>query len=164
MPRLKIKQLETRIATAGLFMGGDNKVRRKLQPGEIIDVPEDFETGMYDGKGLFDAMWATGKVEMTPDAATRPIDFLDDREARHTSPTFKPRGADEERQVEQARAAVAARMDELSTAHSPADDSQPKPVTDSSPAITEDPPPVTNRRAQRRAAARGAASGSEVTA
>ena len=99
---------------------------------------------------------------MTPDAATRPIDFLDEREAKHTSPTFKPRGADEELLVDKARAAVAARMDELSNAHSPAVDSQSESVAASSPATTK--PLVTNRRAQRRAAAKGAARGSEATA
>jgi hypothetical protein len=162
MPRLRIKQLETRIATAGLFMGGGPE-RRKLQPGEIIDVPEEFEAGMYTGMGLFDAMWATGKVEMTPDAATRPIDFDNAREAKLTSPTFKPRGPDEVSQVDKARAAVAARMDEQSDAHSPAADDQPEPVAASSPAV-EKTPPVTNRRAQRRAAMKGAASDAEVPA
>lgn len=162
MPRLRIKQLDDRIATAGLFMGGDRR-RRKLQPGEIIDVPEDFEPGMYNDMGLFDAMWETGKVEMTPDAATRPIDFLDVREAKLTSPTFKPRGSDEVLQVDKARAAVAARMDELSDARSPAADDQPEPVAASSPAVKKT-PPVTNRRAQRRAAMKGAASDAEVPA
>jgi hypothetical protein len=163
MPRLKIKQLETRTATAGLFMGGGPE-RRKLQPGEIVDIPEEFEAGMYNGMGLFDAMWATGKVEMTPDAATRPLDYNDPREAKLNSPTFNPRGPDEEIEVDRARAAVAARMDESSEANSPATDSQPEPVVESSPAV-KDTPPVTNRRAQRRAAMKGgAASGSEVPA
>jgi hypothetical protein len=144
-------------------MGGGPE-RRKLQPGEIIDIPEEFEAGMYDGMGLFDAMWSTGKVEMTPDAATRPIDYLDPREAKLNSPTFKPRGPDEELQVDKARAAVAARMDEQSDAHSPAADSQPEPVAVSSP-TEEVTPPVTNRRAQRRAAMKGGVeSGSEVSA
>ncbi len=163
MPRLRIKQLEDRIATAGLFMGGGPE-RRKLQPGEIIDIPEDFEAGMYDGKGLFDAMWATGKVEMTPDAATRPVDFQDILEAKHTSPTFKIRGDDDKRNVEKALAAVAARMAETSEAQpqaaSPADDNQPEP-SDDSPAVTEIPPP--NPRAARRAALQAADSGTEVS-
>ena len=163
MPRLRIKQMDDKTATAGLFMGGGPE-RRKLQPGEILDVPEDFEAGQYDGRGLFDAMWATGKVEMTPDAATRPIDFDNPREAKLTSPTFHSRGLDEDIEVDKARVAVAARMDEQSDAHSPANDSQPEPVAVVSPAANEDKPPVTNRRAQRRAAMKGAASGSEVSA
>jgi len=162
MPRLKIKQLEDKIATAGLFMGG-GPVRRKLQPGEVIDVPEDFESGMYDGKGLLDAMWGTGKVEMTLDAVTRPIDFDTEREAKLTSPTFKSRGPDEDIEIDKARVAVAARLAETSDtplkSGSPVDDKQPEPSDDPPAALGI--PPV-NPRAARRAALQAAERGSEV--
>jgi len=167
MPRICIKQLDDRIATAGLFMGGNNQVRRKLQPGEVVDISEDFEPGMYDGQGLLDALWGTGKVEMTLDAATRPVDFADARQAKLSSPTFKSRGPDDDIAVEKARAAVTARLVEMSNAQlpsveadSPADDKQPD-DTDDSPVATETRPP-TNRRAARRAATQAAVSGSEV--
>lgn len=168
MPRLRIKQLGDKIATAGLFMGGGPE-RRKLQPGEIIDIPEDFESGQYEGRGLFTAMWESKLVEMTPEAATRPIDYADSREAKLSSPTFKSRGPDEDIEVEKARVAVAARLVEMSNAQlpgmdadSPADDEQPEPDDDSSPAAIETPPP--NRRAARRAATKAAVSDSEVSA
>lgn len=165
MPRLRIKQLGDKIATGGLFMGG-GLARRKLQPKEVIDIPEDFEAGQYEGKGLFDAMYASGLVEMTPDPVTRPIDFADAREAKFTSPTFRSRGKDEDIEVEKARAAVAARLAQLPdaqpSADSPADGEQSEPSDDSSPAVETTPPP--NRRAQRRAATKAATSDAEVSA
>lgn len=165
MPRLRIKQLGDKIATGGLFMGGGPE-RRKLQPGEVIDIPEDFESGQYGGKGLFDAMYASGLVEMTPDAATRPVDYLDAREAKFSSPTFKSRGADEDIEVEKARVAVTTRLAQTPeaqpSADSPANGEQSEPSDDSSPAAVET-KPTTNRRAQRRAATQAAVSDSEVS-
>lgn len=134
MPRVKIKQLEDRIATAGLHFGGPRE-RRKLHPGEVVEIPE--------GE-LFDIMWATGKLEMTPDPATRPLDYATPREAQITAPTYKSRGPDEDAEIEAALDAVAARLAEES-------DVQPKtesPAKDSKPKAKK--PPV-NRRAARRA-------------
>lgn len=165
MPRLRIKQLDDRIATGGLFMGGDNKLRRKLEPGEVIDIAEDFEPGMYEGENLLDALWATGKVEMTLDPATRPIDYATPTEAKLSSPMFKSRGNDEDIEVEKVRVAVAARLAKTSdaqpSADSPAEDSQSEPTDDSMPAVTET--QVTNPRAARRAAIQAAERGAEVS-
>ncbi len=158
MPRIRIKQLDERVATSGLHFGGGRE-RRKLAPGEIVDIPE--------GE-LLDAVWATGKVEYTLDPATRPLDFLNSREAALTSPTFKSRGADDDREIAQAHAAVAARIAEVSDAQSkptesPAADTQradaaPMPADESAT------PPRRNRRAARRAAVQEATSGQEATA
>ncbi len=132
MPRVKIKQLEDRIATAGLHFGGP-KVRRKLHPGEVVEIPEG---------DLFDQLWATGKLELTMDPVNRPLDYASDREAQITAPTYKTRGPHEDAEVDAAHAAVAERL--LSDA---------QPVKTESPA--KDPKPkrkkTTNRRAARRA-------------
>lgn len=156
MPRVKIKQLDERTATAGLHMGGGPE-RRKLHPGEIIEIPE--------GE-LFDTLWATGKLELTMDPVTRPLDFLNAREAAITSPTFKSRGPDEDREIEKAWADIEARMSESSKvqpqAESPADDSPPEPTVESGPA--EPPAKPRNRRAARRAKAKAAQHGQEATA
>ncbi len=165
MPCVKIKQLDERVSTDGLHLGGSNS-RRKLQPGEVVDIPEDFEAGMYDGQSLLDILWATGKLEMTLDKASRPIEFKDYREAQLTSSTFKSRGPDDDRNVEKAREAVAARMAETSevppeNGGSPADDIQPEPATET---VTEaPPPPARNRRAERRAALQAAQRGEAIT-
>lgn len=152
MPRIKIKQLEDRVATSGLHLGG-GPGRRKLHPGEVIEIPE--------GE-LFDTLWATGKLELTMDPVTRPLDFSDYREGQLTSPTFKSRGPDEDREINEAWARVRARMAEQSEvppeAESPAADEQP----DAGP--VDPPPKATNRRAARRAARKAAHSEQEATA
>lgn len=107
MPCVKIKQLEERVATAGLHMGGGPE-RRKLEPGEILDISKDVKTSA--GDSLFDVLWNTGKLEMVPDKPTRPLDYEDYREATLCSPTFNPRGPDEEIERDHALAAVAERM------------------------------------------------------
>jgi len=166
MPRVRIKQLDTRTATAGIHMGGGVE-RRKLHPGEVVDIPEDFEAGMYKGKSLFHALWDTGKLELTMDPATRPIDFEDYRQAQLTEPTFKVRGPDEVIEVEQAFEAVASNLAKSSvapvTTGSPAND-KPAPAVDSGP--SEDTPVTgtTNRRADRRAALRAAKHEQKATA
>lgn len=164
MPRVKIKQLDTRISTSGIHMGGGPE-RRKLHPGEIVDIPEDFEAGQHGGKSLFEALWATGKLELALEPATRPLDFADEREAQVTSPTFKTRGPHEELEVEQAWDAIESRMASKSAqpvADSPADE-VPDTTVDSAPDV--DPPDgAKNRRAQRRAALRAAKHEQEVTA
>lgn len=108
MPCVKIKQLEERIATSGVHLGGPPE-RRKLFPGEVLDIPEDFEAGMYGGKSLFAALWDTGKLEMTPEPATRPLEYASEREAQITAPTFKMQ-PHEAAEVERAFAAVAERL------------------------------------------------------
>jgi hypothetical protein len=169
MPCVKIKQLDERVATDGLHMGGGDN-RRKLQPGEVVDIEEDFEMGVHaPDKSLLDVLWETNKLEMTLDKATRPIDFLNYREGQLTSPTFKSRGADEDLQVEQAWAAVHARMAKQSKAPtqvgSPADDEQPELDDDNAEIVAAELPPPTplNRRAERRAALQAANRGEALT-
>lgn len=162
MPRVKIKQMDERVATNGLHMGGDS-ARRKLEPGEVIDIPEDFL--LDDGQPLLDLLWKTGKLEMTLDPVTRPIDFESYREAALCSPTFKPRDPSEEVEMTNARAAVAARLESVSeapiTTDSPADD-----VLDTepeAPAVVPNPPTAKNRRAERRAALQAAQRGAALS-
>lgn len=148
MPRIRIKQLDERIATSGVHFGGGPE-RRKLHPGEVVELPEGT---------LLTAIMGTGRVEMTLDPATRPLDFETEREAKLTAPSFKPRDPSEALDAERAREAVAARMAQSSEVpletDSPAEDSQPEPVAEK----------PTNRRAARRAAiAQAAESGQEVS-
>ena len=163
MPRVKIKQMDERVATNGLHMGGGQE-RRKLQPGEVIDISEDF---VEAGKPLLDMLWKTGKLEMTLDPVTRPLDYESYREATLCSPTFKPRDPSEEAEMLNARAAVAARLESVSeapiTTDSPADD-----VLDTEPEpVAAEPPPTPqrarNRRAERRAALQAAQRGAALS-
>lgn len=107
MPNLKIKTLEEKTGTAGLHMGGGPE-RRKLQPGEIVFIPDDEQTA--SGENLLDVLYATGKVELTPEAPNRPLDFANEHEAKLTSPTFKITGQDAANEVAQAKKNVAERM------------------------------------------------------
>ena len=102
MALVRIKQLYERVATQGLFMGGSMQLRRKLEPGEIVDVPVDMLEG-HDN--LFDMLWNTGVVDLVPEteAPTRPLDYRDYREAKLCSPSFKPLSATDEREMAQAR-------------------------------------------------------------
>ena len=109
MPRIQIKTLDERVATAGLHMGGDFR-RRKLQPFEVVDIPED--EALPDGTNLLDGLWNTGKIELTMDQPTRPLDYETPREAKLCSPTFKPRGPDEEVEQQRALEAVAIRLEQ----------------------------------------------------
>lgn len=165
MPRVKIKQLDDIVATQGLHLGGGPE-RRKLQPGEVIDISEDFL--LDDGQPLLDLLWATGKLEMTLDPVTRPLDYESYREAQLCSPTFKPRDPSEEAEMHKARANVDARMTESVseapvTAGSPADD-----VLDTEPEVVAAAPPqeqpkARNRRAERRAALQAAERGAALS-
>lgn len=161
MPRVKIKQMDERVSTNGLHMGAGPE-RRKLQPGEVIDVSEDFL--LPDGTALLDLLWKTGKLEMTLDPVTRPLDYESYREAMLCAPTFKPRDPSEAAEMERARELVAARMNETaSDAISPADD-----MLDAEPAevaeTVEIPDKPANRRAERRAALQAAQRGKALTA
>ena len=166
MPRVKIKQLDEVVATAGLHMGGGPE-RRKLQPGEVIDIPEDFL--LPDGKPLLDMLWKTGKLEITLDPVTRPLDYENYREGKLCSPTFKPRDPSEEVEMTEARAAVAARLNESVseapiTTDSPADDvldTEPEPVVAAPPPTQQ--PKARNRRAERRAALQAAQRGAALS-
>lgn len=164
MPRVKIKQLDERVSTNGLHMGGD-AARRKLEPGEVIDISEDYL--LPDGRALLEVLWATGKLEMTLDPITRPLDYLSYREAKLCSPTFKPRDISETDDMERARAAVAARILESESeaplkADSPVDDapdSEPMPIAVEAKPHTA----AKNRRAERRAALKAAERGAAIS-
>lgn len=102
MPNIRIKQLDEKISTSGMHFGMGNATR-KLEPGEVVDLP----------KGeLFDLIWATGKVDLTADPITRPLTYTDYVEATLCSPSYRVRGDDDRKQCEKARAAVAARLAE----------------------------------------------------
>lgn len=107
MARVRIKQLGDRVATTGLHLGGGPE-RRKLEPGEVIDIPEDFY--LPDNRSLLDVVWETGKVELTRDEPTRPLDYANYKEGRFCGPNFKPRDAAEEREMDIARQSVRERL------------------------------------------------------
>lgn len=122
-------------------MGGGPE-RRKLEPFEVVEIPEDFE--LPGGVNLLDGLWATGKVELTMDQVTRPLDYDSEREAKLCSPTFKARGPDEEREQQTALKAVAERLSQ----NAPTPEA-PKPVAD---APAEKPTqPARRRRSAKRA-------------
>ena len=108
MPRIQVKTLGERVATAGIHLGGGPE-RRKLEPFEVVEIDENFT--LPDGTNLLDALWDTGKIELTMDPATRPLDYQSAREAKVCSPTFHARGLDEERERDKALTAVALRLE-----------------------------------------------------
>lgn len=140
--RIKIKQLEERVSTSGLHMGGDER-RRKLEPGEIVEIPEDME---HMGLNLCDILFNTGKVEITREPINRPLDYESYRQARLCSPTFKPRGPDEEIEVENALAQVASLLTGLEEV---APEATGSPATERQPAAAPPPPSAPQRRKRR---------------
>ena len=108
MARIRIKQLGERVATMGLHMGG-GAIRRKLQPGEVVEIPDDMEE---DGEVLLDVLFETGTIDLTRDTPTRPLDYASIAEAKLCSPTFKPNDPSEARESEKARERVTARLAE----------------------------------------------------
>lgn len=168
MPRIKIRQLEERVATAGLHMGGTT-TRRKLQPGEVVEIAEDF-IDEKSGLKLFETLFNTGKVEITIEPVTRPLDYDTAIEARLCSPTVRSRGPDQDREISQATADVADRLAKQSEAppakvESPAADTPPETHTAAPETVAAaDPPPTArNRRAARRAAAQAVNDGAKVS-
>ena len=125
MPRIQVKTLDERVATAGIHMGGGPE-RRKLQPFEVVEIADDFT--LPDGTNLLDLLWSTGKIELTMDNPTRPLDYNSAREARVCSPTFKPRGIHEERERDKALAAVALRLEKTVSVPESAPDTPAKPT------------------------------------
>ena len=140
MPRIKIKQMDDRVATQGVHFGG-KATRRKLEPGEVVDLPE--------GE-LFDGIWATGRVELTMDDITRPLDYETVAEAKFCSPSYKPNDPSDERDSQLAREAVAKRLAETQAVRR-APEPEPAPVA---PTAAKEPPKSKPRRVSRRAAAR----------
>ena len=103
---LKIRELAGRRATDGMAMSSDPLVR-KLEPGEVVDVPENIKIDM-DGEEflLHEAMYATEKVEIAPGQPTRPFKFKNKNESRMTSPAFYPKNPAERKQMEKIRARI----------------------------------------------------------
>lgn len=171
MPHVKIKQLEERVATQGVHLGGGPE-RRKLVPGEVINIPEDLR--LSDGRILLDTLWETGKLELTRDPVTRPIDYQNYREGRLCAPNFKPRDMAEEKEMERVRAEVAARLANIESkvpkdSVSPTDDaldSKPTRAQRKRTAMREHqrkpPKQPVNKRARRRAAIQAASSGAKT--
>ncbi len=124
MVRVKIKQLGDATATAGLHFGLGPSCR-KLEPGEVVELPQD----------VYDAM-RHDVLEITDEDVTRPLVFASEQEAKLSSPSFKPRGPDDEREREAVLNAVVSRLA----------------TEDSPPTAPTAAPPAARRRAARRAA------------
>ncbi len=131
MSLIRIKQLNERTATAGLHMGRVElpKFRRKLEPGEIVEIPDDMKTD--NGENLLEGLYETGLIDMVPDtySPTRPLDYEDAREAKICSPTYRPQGKNEIAEAEKVRANVLARLEEQLSKSPPKADSPDKDAT-----------------------------------
>lgn len=124
MARIKIKQMDDRVATSGIHLGG-TAARRKLEPGEVLEFLDESDP-------LFVALAASEKTELTMDAVTRPLDYPNYAVARYCSPTFRSRGPDEDIEVNAAKETVAQMM---AAGHVPVD---PDPFTKQPPAPVAD--------------------------
>ncbi len=100
MPNIKIQQMGLAVSTSGVHMGGGVE-RRKLEPGEVLFLPEG---------DLFNTLWGTGKLELTMDLPNRPLDYASHEEARYCSPTFKPQSEEDADKMLDAHEAVMERM------------------------------------------------------
>ena len=168
MPNIKIKRLEEKTATAGLHMGVATKpgeYRRKLEPDEIVYIPDGEK--LPDGRLLINVLWDTGTIDMVPDtvAVTRPLDYADRNEAKFCSPTFRPDGADAERDMNETRERVEARLlGDFEPEPEPERTTAPAPQ----PAVTETapqpPPKPSGRRTRRGSRPENQAHGEAVTA
>lgn len=147
--RVRIRQLEERVATQGLHLGL-GPCARKIEPGEVVEIPEG---------DLFETLWETGKLELTRDPVTRPLEYENEREAKLCSPSFTPRGPDEEITQQRALDRVSERLNNLEVASetAPVDDSPATESQHTEPVPPELPPeqPGNRRAARRRAASRG---------
>lgn len=160
MARIKIKQLGERVATMGLHMGGDRR-RRKLEPGEVVDIPDDLMVD--DELSLVDMLWQTDTVDLTRDMPTRPLDYADATEARLCGPSFKAHDPSEEVLAEKARERVAARLEKQFAEQADEKPAKRKPA-EAAPAKDVAPANRGNRRAMRRQMLDTEKSGQEVTA
>lgn len=95
---LKIRELAGRVASKGVTFSQDPK-HRKLEPGEIMECPDDID-------------WSPVRhlVEETSEPATRPFIFANESEAKYTSPSFVLRFESDQVDVDKHKAAVAERM------------------------------------------------------
>jgi hypothetical protein len=161
---IRIRQLDERVATSGLFMGG-GKERRKLEPGEIVEVPDDMN--LPDGENLMQALWDGGMIDILPDTAvpTRPLDYENRREAKLCSPTCKTNGPDEIADRDKALARVEARLFNDTSASLPFDGGSPEEDVPDEVVTAPLPAPVKTPggRVRRRGAPQAAQHGAEAT-
>ena len=158
MSLIKIKQLNERVSTAGLFMGTpaeEGVFRRKLEPGEIVHIPDDMMEG--DEK-LMEMLYETGHVDLVPPSIlpTRLLDSPNRRFGQLCSPTFKPRDPTDQRDMEKARLKEQTQIVEQFSSPPEAD----SPDEDDAPPAK---PPV-SRRGRRRAIAEANKHGEAHTA
>jgi len=152
MPIVKIKQLDDRVSTMGLHMGGGHE-RRKLEPGEVVEIPDDL---VEKGVGIMEVLWGTGHLEITRESVTRPLDYAGPREAALCSPTFKSTGPSDDADRDTALAAVGKRLDAAQAEKTPSMST----VIETEKGVREAPTAsASNRRAERRAATKATQSG-----
>lgn len=109
MPNVRIKALDGRIATSGLHFGRGPLVP-KLEPGEVVFLEEGPE---------FEALWATGKLELTRDPPTRPLKYENEHEAMYCRPSYKPKDAADAERMRLVREEVARRLASTRTSAPP---------------------------------------------
>lgn len=96
---VKIMQIDDRSACSGVHLGG-GRTRRKIVPGEVVPIPHKEKLKTRAGERvLLDALMETGKLTITREPPTRPFEFMDEREAQITAPTYKPQGDEEVAEV-----------------------------------------------------------------
>lgn len=83
---VRIRQMGKKAATAGYHFDSTNDAARKLEPGEVVHVPEDSKYRAIFEK-MLDRM--DSPLEITRMPATRPLVFDKAREARLSSPSRK---------------------------------------------------------------------------
>ena len=135
MPKIRIMQLNERVATMGLHMGEaqDPAFRRKLEPGEVVNVDPDImieNSRLDDPVSLFDMLWETGLVDVLPDSVpvTRPLDYLNYREGTLCSPSFNANSPTDQTEQQQATARVVKRLAlEETPEPEPDDEDEPEP-------------------------------------
>jgi len=136
--------MDERTASAGVHFGG-SLVRRKLHPGEIVEIEEDFEKGEYGGgkQSLLQAVLASKRVEITLDPANRPLDYPDEDAARYTAPTYKSRGPEDDLIIAEAHERARQHMESQSSkAPLPTE----SPAVDTTPDVPDEPHAFRARR------------------
>lgn len=178
MPCIKIRQLGDKVACSGLHMSKKPEVR-KLEIGEVVDIPASVPAPGSAGPGrpgkkwvsLTDFLLATGKVDLTTEAPTRPFAYKDYREAKLCSPSFKPRDDAEKEERDVALSEVRRRLQNPVKSSSKEGEEGKNPVQPEAVEVvnagqegaqsTMD--KSTNRRAQRRARAEAVQDGEQVS-
>lgn len=123
MAIIQVKQMGERVATNGIYLGpSSNRLRRKLEPGERVDIPEDAVFDESDQRNILETVWETGLIEIAPDKAkpTRPLDYESEQEATYNAPSFRPMDESERILMEKSREEVANRLENQSVKRSDA--------------------------------------------